>query len=264
MGQSKNPSENLQRSAEALAPALSVVIPTYREGAYLESCIRAVRGMHLSPGSLEIIVSDAESPDGTQEIAHRLADRLVVCPERGIAVGRNAGAAAARGSILLFVDADTALEAEFGSRCIRAFEDPSLVAFTGVPKPGGGSWFARFVYHGTYVLVRVFHSVGIELFPGICVAYRTEAFRAVGGFREDLGISEDIDLSRRIARLGRCLIDRHAHATVSTRRLESHALSVVLFHILNDIRYLVTGKSARSYPKSEETTTWSDIWKSFR
>ncbi len=256
--------ENSQRSAEESVPLLSVVIPTFREAGYLEACIRSIRALDLPAGQAEIIVSDASSPDGTQQIARRLADRLVITEARGIAIGRNAGAAAATGSILLFVDADTILDAPFGRRCLRAFDDPSVVAYTGVPRPSGGSFFARFAYRGTYILVRLFHALGIDLFPGICVAYRTNAFRIVGGFREDLGISEDIDLSRRISQLGRCVIDRDARATVSTRRLDAHAFSVVLFHIVNDIRYLVTGRSARTYPKTEETTTWSDLWKSFR
>ena len=255
---------NLQKSADESPITVSVIVPTFQEEKFVESCLLSIRRQRYPAGALELIVADANSTDRTQEIAHRLADRLVNCDRRGIAFGRNSGAAAATGDVLLFVDADAALEPDFVDRCISAFRDPATVCVTGIALPRDGALFARLVYRATYVLVRVFHTVGISLFPGICVAYRNKAFRAVGGFREELGVAEDLDMSRRISRLGKCVINSQAKAAVSTRRLQEHALSVVLFHIVNDLRYLLTGTAARSYPKAEETGRWSDIWKSER
>ena len=92
------------------------------------------------------------------------------------------------------------------------------------------------------------------------VAYKREVFNKLGGFREDFGIVEDLDMSRRISSLGTCRINKNAHAFVSTRRLEKHLLSTVAFHIYSDIKYLLTGKTSKYYPKVEEMNSWKDLW----
>jgi glycosyltransferase involved in cell wall biosynthesis len=242
----------------------SIVVPTFQEAERIEACLLSIKDQSVGREKMEIIVSDARSTDATVPLARPLADCVVETHERGIALGRNRGAALANGGLFLFVDADATLAPSFLEEIDKQFADPSVVSCTGIALPADGSWFARFVYHGTYFLVRFFHWFGFSLFPGICVAYRADAFRAVCGFREDLGISEDLDLSRRISKLGKTKVVTNAKAYVSTRRLAKNGLSVVLFHILHHIRYLVTGTSAKSYPKTEELRSWSDLWKAGR
>ncbi len=239
----------------------SVIIPTYQEERHIAACLESIRNQILDNDELEIIVSDAHSTDMTCSIARRYTEKIEVSEKRGIAIGRNLGAAKAKNEILVFVDADAVLDPSFLSECRKTFADHSIVGLTGIAYPLDGSVMPRLVYYGTYLLVRFFSFFGLKLFPGICTAYRTESFRKAGGFREDLGVVEDLDLSRRISRTGKCLVQKKARAGVSTRRLKTHLLSTVLFHIWNDIRYLLTGRAARAYPKTEEMKTWKDMWK---
>jgi len=243
----------------------SIIIPTYNEQGFISSCLESLLRQSYPRSEFEIIVADSDSPDGTAQLAARWADKVLSIPRRGIAHARNAGAREAVGEILVFVDADVTLQPDFLSVIASAFQLASastpVVAVSGRALPADGTWFSRFVYHATYVLVEGFHAFGLPLFPGLCVAYRKSAFDAVGGFREDFGISEDLDLSKRISALGRCLYEKRARAFVSTRRLERHALSTVLFHIYHDLRYLLLGKTARRYPKSEEIRSASDLWR---
>ncbi|MGB2869692.1 MAG: glycosyltransferase [Bacteroidota bacterium] len=239
----------------------SVVIPTYLEELYLASCLEAIGKQQYERKEFEIIVSDSQSSDGTERVAKERADRVVSTPQRGIAHGRNIGAKETAGEFLVFVDADVHLGAEFLARCEKAFRDENVVGMTGIAKPEGGTVLQRLTYRMTYLLVRVFQAFGLSLYPGLCVAYRRKAFETVGGFREDFGVVEDLDLSRRVSKLGRCVVDSQAVATVSTRRLRKFGLSTVLFHVYNDLRYLLTGNAARFYPKTEETNSWLDIWR---
>jgi GT2 family glycosyltransferase len=110
-------------------------------------------------------------------------------------------------------------------------------------------------------MVRLFDFFGLSLFPGICVAYRRAGFTEAGGFREDFGIVEDLDLSRRMSHLGICRVNKKACAFVSTRRLKNNLLSTVTFHIYSDIKYLLIGKTSKYYPKVEEMSSWKDLWK---
>jgi glycosyltransferase involved in cell wall biosynthesis len=239
----------------------SVIVPTYQEEGCIERCLYSIAHQEYQREEFEIIVSDARSTDRTVEKARHYADRIILEDRRGIASGRNAGAKSARGDILVFIDADATLTPDFLSQVAITFVTQNVLATTGIAQPDDGNLLSRLVYYSTYILVRFFAFFGLYLFPGICVAYRRSAFEAAHGFREDFGIVEDLDLSRRISRLGICRINKKARAFVSTRRLEKHLLSTVTFHVYSDIKYLLTGNTSKHYPKVEEMKSWKDLWR---
>lgn len=239
----------------------SVIVPTYNEEQYVARCLQSIADQRYDRRQFEIILADADSTDKTQSVAKPLCDKIVSTNKRGIAIGRNLGAVNAVGEYLVFIDADAVLDKDFLVQLDRSFLDKSVVAVSGVANPSDGEIFQRFVYRSTYALTRVFNTFGLSMFPGICAAYRRKEFIEVRGFREDFGIVEDLDLSRRISSLGKCVVNPSAVAHVSTRRLERHAVSTVLFHIYSDIKYLITGKAAKEYLKHEEHHSWRDIWK---
>lgn len=88
------------------APRFSVVIPAYDAAATLARAIESVLGQ--SWPAHEIIVVDDGSRDATAEIAlgYGAPVRLVRQANQGVSVARNAGAAAATGDWLAFLDAD--------------------------------------------------------------------------------------------------------------------------------------------------------------
>ncbi|MCI0561349.1 MAG: glycosyltransferase, partial [Nitrososphaera sp.] len=198
----------------------SIIIPTYNEQEYIERCLQSIFLQEFDKKEFEVIVSDALSEDETVRLALSHSARVVNTTKRGIAHGRNIGAQNAKGEILLFVDADVTLTPDFLSRIDKAFQSPGTIAVTGKAIPVDGNAFARMVYRSTYLLVNVFHFFGMPLYPGLCVAYRAAAFGKLGGFREDFGVAEDLDLSKRISQLGTCRVDNSARAYVSTRRLQ--------------------------------------------
>jgi glycosyltransferase involved in cell wall biosynthesis len=239
----------------------SIIVPTYMEEGCIEKCLRSIGDQRYKRTEFEIIVSDARSTDHTADIARQYADSVIVEDRKGIAYGRNVGAKKARGDILIFVDADATLDQDFLSHCHQEFSNPAIIGMTGVAKPSDGGILQRFIYRSTYGMVRLFDFFGLSLFPGICVAYRRADFTEVGGFREDFGIVEDLDLSRRMSHLGFCTVNKKARALVSTRRLEKNLLQTVLFHMYCDVRYLITGKAPASYPKVEEIHSWRELWR---
>ncbi len=238
----------------------SIIVPTYNEEKYIERCLHSIEHQDYKRTEFEIIISDAHSTDRTLDKAQQYADKIISNDRRGIAFGRNAGTQNVCGDILVFIDADAVLSLDFLFQCHQTFQNSNIVGMTGIAEPNDGGILQRFTYRSTYCLVRIFHLFGLSLFPGICVAYRREAFKLIGGFREDLGIVEDLDLSRRISRLGACRINEKARAFVSTRRLEKHLFSTVIFHIYSDIKYLFKGKTSMYYPKIEEMNSWRDLW----
>lgn len=114
-----------------MSPRFSVVIPAFNAAATLAHAIESVRAQTWP--AHEIIVVDDGSTDATAEVAHQFADvRLIRQANSGVSVARNAGAAAATGDWLAFLDADDSfapdrlrLHAEWIA------EDPTLDFLTG-------------------------------------------------------------------------------------------------------------------------------------
>lgn len=89
-----------------MGTALSIIVPVLNEAAAIETALSAL-SQYRARGA-EVIVVDGGSTDATVTMARPLADNLIVAP-RGRASQMNAGAAAARGDVLLFLHADTRL-----------------------------------------------------------------------------------------------------------------------------------------------------------
>src|SRR5690242_14030921 len=84
---------------------LSIIIPTYNEEEYLPRLLASIRSQRFE--GYEIIVADNKSTDRTREIAARFGAKIVDGGMPG--PGRNLGARAAQGDLLLFLDADVIL-----------------------------------------------------------------------------------------------------------------------------------------------------------
>src|SRR4051794_25606038 len=92
-------------------PAVSVVIPTYNRGPFLERTIRSLVGQSYPADKLEVIVVDDGSMDGTGQILERCQEtsaclRVLRQAKHGPATARNLGIQQSHGEIILFMDDD--------------------------------------------------------------------------------------------------------------------------------------------------------------
>jgi glycosyltransferase involved in cell wall biosynthesis len=87
---------------------LSVVVPAFNEEKLLAATLRHIRaGLHgfdQNGWATELVVCDNNSTDRTARVARSAGARVVFEPVNQISRARNAGAAAAVGDWLLFVD----------------------------------------------------------------------------------------------------------------------------------------------------------------
>lgn len=181
---------------------ISVVIPTLNEGKYLEETLRAIKDQTYR--DFEIIVSDSESDDDTQEIARKYGATVVVSERLGPAVGRNRGAAIAKGEILLFLDADTIPSRgvlEGIDKTVKERKD--VVAGTCAFYPHDGGLVDWLLFGLANAAARLMIKGGTPQDPGNCGFYKREVFEKMGGIREDLKLNETQDLAMRTKPYGK-------------------------------------------------------------
>ena len=197
---------------------ISFVVPAFDEERELPATLDALHAAARATGEpYEVIVADDGSTDGTAAIAAARGARLVPVAHRQIAATRNSGARAATGETLVFVDADTRIDAPV----LRA----ALAALAGGAVGGGAA--VRFDgqvprYGQALLAATVWAFRHARLAAGCFLFCKSEAFAAVGGFDERLYASEEIALSRALGRRGRFVVLREAVVT-SGRKLRVHS-----------------------------------------
>ena len=165
----------------------------------------------------ELIVVDDASTDGTVAIAKSHGARVVPVRFRQIARARNAGAHAATGGTLIFVDADTIVFAATVRATIEALRSGAAGGGATVEFDGRLPLWVRLVLPLFSFILRVGH-----LAAGCYVFCSRDAFEAIGGFDERLYAAEEIAFSRTLRRQGAVIILRESVLT-SGRKLRSHS-----------------------------------------
>jgi glycosyltransferase involved in cell wall biosynthesis len=179
---------------------LSVVVPAFNEERLLAGTLAAIRAAAVvfEPDGWELIVCDNNSTDRTAEIARAGGARVVFEPHNQISRARNRGAAAACGEWLLFVDADSTPGREL-------FADLKAAIDSGRVLGGGSTVAADEDVLSVRAALALWNALsrGLRWAAGAFVFCEAAAFRAAGGFSEELYASEELELSGRLKRLAR-------------------------------------------------------------
>jgi hypothetical protein len=187
---------------------ISTIIPVRDKAGFVELCIGSVIQASFTRTDCEVIIVENGSTDGTAAAIDRLlADRVSVIHSTAntVAMARNQGAKAARGTILCFLDADVLVPTDFFDRVEQVFRMPIAAAGCTVALPET-SWITRtwgqLHDRGVANLTTLINSADC------CV--RAEPFREVGGFDQSLVTGEDADLCLRLIEAGHHLLETPA------------------------------------------------------
>lgn len=121
---------------DRLRPSVSVVIPAFNEEASIDWVLE-----HLPPWVYEVLLIDGLSTDRTEAIARRLRPDIIVVHQRqrGKGAALRAGFAAARGEIIVMLDADGSTDPRELDRFVRALEEGADFVKGSRTAAGGGS-----------------------------------------------------------------------------------------------------------------------------
>ncbi len=204
------PDRTLQPVSSTL---VSVVIPVLDERGEIERSLAST----VAPG-VERIVVDGGSADGTPRLAASLGAERVIEAPRGRARQMQAGALEARGSVVLFLHADTRLEPGWLEELGGCMGDPGV---------SGGAF--RLAFESGRPVYRMLEA-GVALrcralrlpYGDQGLFVRRELLEAAGGVPHT-PIFEDLDLVQRVRRGGRLALLR-SRAWTSARRYESNGV----------------------------------------
>jgi glycosyltransferase involved in cell wall biosynthesis len=199
---------------------ISVVTPAHNEEQYLDKCIRSVKAAaQYASARVEHIVVLNRCTDQTEAVAVSNGCRVVHENARNLSRIRNAGAAKARGNIIVTLDADSWMAPNTLAEVIRLLESGRFI--------GGGvriypeRWSLGIVCSMMVVLPFVlWHRISAGMFW----CHRFD-FDAIGGFDENLVCIEDVDFAKRLKVHGKRRSKRYgtirkAHVTTSCRKFD--------------------------------------------
>jgi succinoglycan biosynthesis protein ExoA len=195
------------------SPEVSIVIPCRNEVRNIERCLRSLVSQEQPTGGLEVIVADGMSDDGTRDVLERFASahqelRVIDNPRAIVSTGLNAAISAARGPVIVRMDAHTEYASDYVRQCLAVLEETRADAV-------GGPWVAKGTRFVERAIAAVFQSPfcaggGRAHDPDyegpIDVVYlgcwRREIFERIGLFDEELVRNQDDEFSFRLIRSG--------------------------------------------------------------
>jgi glycosyltransferase involved in cell wall biosynthesis len=171
---------------------ISLVITVKNEARSLPALLDSIAAQTRPPD--EVIICDGGSSDHTLEILRhepRLPLRVIERPGSNISQGRNAAMAKAAGDIIASTDAGVRLDPRWLEKIVEPIESGGAAAVAGFFLPDVHTPF-EMAMGATVLPQRQDVKLGAFLPSSRSVAYRRDAWQAVGGYPEWLDYCEDL------------------------------------------------------------------------
>jgi rSAM/selenodomain-associated transferase 2 len=215
-------------------PHFSIIIPVRNDA---EALARTLDYLCTVPGmdGVEVIVAAGGDREGTARAVAERGQLLYPCGSSR-ALLMNAGAARARGEVLLFLHADSFPPRQALALIRHALSDEGVVGGAFEHQFIESLWSLRLITRINRLRYRLTHNYYGD--QGIFV--RAKVFRRLGGYRE-LQLMEDLDFTQRLKRVGRTVLIREPLPTSGRRFLARGPWRTFLFIVwlllLHTLRY---------------------------
>jgi succinoglycan biosynthesis protein ExoA len=196
---------------------VSVIVPCYNEQATIQLLLEAVYAQTYRGEEMEVVIADGMSTDQTrqriaefQAVHPDLVVQVVDNPKRNIPAGLNCAIRAARGEIIVRLDAHCMPNPDYVAGCVCALEQGKGDNVGGVweIRPGGAGWQAR------AIAVAAAHPLGVgdaryrytesaqQVDTVPFGAYYRSLVEKIGLYDENLLTNEDYEFNVRVHQSG--------------------------------------------------------------
>lgn len=194
------------------SPSLSVMIPVRNDQHHLRQAVESVLSQNYS-GQLEILLAVGPSIDKSLEVANDLASgnskiRVIDNPKGLTTSGLNLAIAAAKGEIIVRVDAHSELAPNYLSRGVEILQQTDSVLVGGIMQAKGKNPFQKavaFGYGSRFGLGGGRYHVGGsagEAESAYLGIFSAAALKKINGYDENIIRGEDWDLAQRLKAQG--------------------------------------------------------------
>lgn len=231
---------------------ISIIVPAYNEARYIEGCLRSLLAQTRKAD--EIIVVDNNSTDETENIVKKFTGvKIYKESTPGVGAARRRGFKEASGDILVSTDADTKPPENWVQNILDIFEKRDIAAVTGpfLFYDRGKFWNGL-----TRMITPVITTLdwwlgrGSHHLLGMNFAIRRKAYEATQGFNKALKYGEDIDLAKKVKKIGKIVYTKKLRVYTHSRRYQP-SLAFARY-LMNFIKTTSTGKPFRNeLPKVE-------------
>lgn len=194
-------------------PLVSIVLPCRNEQGRIQECLDSILRQEPPEGGWEILIADGMSTDGTREYLEQQAKahpqiRVLDNPGRIVSTGLNAAIRAARGDIIVRMDAHTIYAPDYVRQCLAVLNETGADNVGGPMQTTAATFMERAiraVFHSAFAVGGArSHLASYEGYVDTVIygCWKKEIFNRIGYFDEELVRNQDDEHNFRLTRAG--------------------------------------------------------------
>ena len=194
-------------------PLVSIVLPCRNEQGHIQACLQSALDQDPPEGGLEIIVADGMSTDGTREYLKQMAQqhpqlRVLDNPGRIVSTGLNTAIRAARGEVIIRMDAHSIYAPDYVRQCLAVRRETRADNVGGPMRTTASTWMERAiraVFHSAFAVGGArSHQADYEGYVDTVIygCWNKSVFEQIGYFDEELVRNQDDEHNLRLTRAG--------------------------------------------------------------
>jgi len=199
-----------------MKPFVTVIIPCRNEQNFIGKCLDSVLKSDYDQERIEILIADGMSDDQTRSVLKTFSDkhkciRVFDNPEKIVPTALNTGIRAARGEVVIRMDAHNIYPEDYISKCVEYLlkYEVDNVGGIWITMPGGGTAVARMIalaLSHPFAVGNAYYRIGsktpryVDTVPFGC--YRRDVFDRIGLFDEELIRNQDDEFNLRLLKNG--------------------------------------------------------------
>ncbi len=200
-----------------MKPLLSIIVPVFDEDRIINDLIEHLHGLPSGNGC-EVIIVDGNQSQNTLKAIFR-GDVKKIASFKGRGAQMNAGAAVAKGKILLFLHADTLLPPPALDQILLTLKQPDIVGGAFDLGINSNRWGFRLIETVASLRSRITRIP----YGDQAIFIKKTVFERLGGFGE-IPLMEDVDLMQRVKKTGQKIAIIPLKVLTSPRRWEKEGL----------------------------------------